>query len=79
MDDDSGIDPKEIARIDSLLVELEAEVTKQERSAEEASKAYVSEELIDEEPYMEYWDEVTVLNQACSRVFMFQHLLFRWS
>ena len=64
LDDDSGIDPKEVAKIDGLFVELEAEVTKRERSAEEASKPFVFDELVDEEPYMEYWDEVTVLDQG---------------
>lgn len=64
LDDDSGIDPKDVKRLDSLFVELEAEVNKRERSAEEAAKPFVYEELVDEEPFMEYWDDVTVLDQG---------------
>lgn len=63
-DEMAGIDPKDIKKFDSLLVELEAEVTKRERSGEEAHKPYEFQELIDEEPFMEYWDETMKLNQG---------------
>ena len=58
------VDPLDVNKMDSLFVELEGEVTKRERSAEEAHKPYVFEEIIDEEPYMEYWDEKTEIEQG---------------
>ena len=50
--------------VGDVLVELEAEVAKRERSAEEAGKPYVYDELVDELPFMKNWDDVTTLDQG---------------
>lgn len=58
------VDPNDVKKFDGLLLELESEIAKRERSTEEAHKPYVFEEIIDEEPYMEYWDEKTEIEQG---------------
>ena len=45
-------------------MDIEADLVKRERSADEHAKAYVYEELILEEPYMHYWDDVTTIEMG---------------
>ena len=57
-------DPNILEKVDRELVDIEADLVKRERSADEHAKPYVYEELIEEEPYMHYWDDVTVIEMG---------------
>mmetsp|Transcript_18471 Transcript_18471/g.23518 ORF Transcript_18471/g.23518 Transcript_18471/m.23518 type:complete len:524 (+) Transcript_18471:29-1600(+) len=58
------VDPEILGQIDKELVDLEADLVKRERSTDEHAKPFEYEELIDMEPYMYYWDDVTTLERG---------------
>lgn len=63
-EDQIKVDPIDIKEMDTLYAELDSDVTRREKSTEEAHKPFIYEELVDEEPYMEYWDERTEIEQG---------------
>eukprot|EP00924_Labyrinthula_sp_SR-Ha-C_P004779 snap_masked-scaffold_1-processed-gene-11.29-mRNA-1 protein AED:1.00 eAED:1.00 QI:0/-1/0/1/-1/1/1/0/234 len=60
-----GVSSTELAKSSELLEDLEEEVMKREKSNQkEALKPFIYEEVIEEEPFMSYWDERTIINQG---------------